>query len=379
MALPELKAVDLGGTPIAIRDTETDKPPLVLLHGLGGSSQTWAFQFRALAEDFRVIAWDMPGYGSSGGFERENPTVEHYAHALSAVLDTIGAFKAHIVGQSVAALIGASYAAKYPDQALSYTFFQGLTGLAGPPDEERKVQRKSRLETFRELGAERFAEEVPPRLEMVSQFAHGMTLNLRKNKHRALNATRGDKSPGIHHWVRLEVEYKPERDGRFRDTEGNDDTSRREVFVGQTTVVISGLASGTRYRFRMRLGCVESSSDDFSVVTWGAYSAESVHATRRETVVEKDATARGPGNNANETKQSAHSQPVPVSSRETVLAALAAAEEAERVAAELKAEKKRLERLAAMTEEERPAAASTLRPQSSYHASKIAISCTMHV
>ena len=159
MALPEPIAVGVGGTPIAIRDTETNKPALVLLHGLGGSSQTWAFQFRALADDFRVIAWDMPGYGPSGGFVRENPTVEHYAHALSAVLDTVGAFKAHIVGQSVAALIGASYAAEYPDQTLSYTFCQGLTGLAGLPDDERAKQRKTRLDTFREMGTERFAEE----------------------------------------------------------------------------------------------------------------------------------------------------------------------------------------------------------------------------
>ena len=177
MALPELKAVDLGGTPIAIRDTETDKPPLLLLHGLCGSSQTWAFQFRALADDFRVIAWDMPGYGGSGRFERENPTVEHYAHALSAVLDTIGATKAHVVGQSVAALIGAAYVAEYPDQAYSYTFCQGLTGLAGLPDNERSTQRKSRLETFREMGAERFAEERgrkilgPNTLPMVAELA----------------------------------------------------------------------------------------------------------------------------------------------------------------------------------------------------------------
>ena len=101
----------------------------------------------------------MPGYGASGGFVRENPTVEHYVHALSATLDAVGAFKAHIVGQSVAALIGASYAAEYPDQTLSYTFCQGLTGLAGLPHEERTKQRKTRLETFRELGSERFAEE----------------------------------------------------------------------------------------------------------------------------------------------------------------------------------------------------------------------------
>jgi 3-oxoadipate enol-lactonase len=163
MALPELMTVDIGGTPIAIRDTETGtpsgKPPLVLLHGLGGSSQTWAFQFRALAEDFRIIAWEMPGYGASGGFERNNPTVEHYAHTLSAALDTIGAVKAHIVGQSIGALIGASYSAEYPDQTLSYTFCQGLVGLAGLSDDDRAAQRRSRLDTIRELGAERFAEE----------------------------------------------------------------------------------------------------------------------------------------------------------------------------------------------------------------------------
>ena len=57
MALPELKTVDIGGTPISIRDTATtsddNKPVIVLLHGLAGSSQTWAFQFRTLSEYFR--------------------------------------------------------------------------------------------------------------------------------------------------------------------------------------------------------------------------------------------------------------------------------------------------------------------------------------
>lgn len=163
MALPELFTVDVGGTPIAIRDTATiddsGKPPLVLLHGLGGSSQTWAFQFRALADDYRIIAWDMPGYGGSGGFVRDNPTVEHYAHTLSVVLDSVGAFKAHVVGQSVAALIGAAYAVNYPDQVLSYTFCQGLAGLAGLADHDRAQQRKSRLDTLREMGPEQFAEE----------------------------------------------------------------------------------------------------------------------------------------------------------------------------------------------------------------------------
>ncbi len=181
MALPELMMVDVGGTPIAIRDTATiddsDKPALVLLHGLGGSSQTWAFQFRALSDHFRLIAWDMPGYGASGGFVRENPTAEHYAHTISAVLDTIGVFKSHILGQSLAALIGAAYAAEYPDQTLSYTFCQGLTGLAGLPDTERSKQRKKLLKELRNLGTEKFAEERgrnllgPDAMPMIAELA----------------------------------------------------------------------------------------------------------------------------------------------------------------------------------------------------------------
>ena len=73
---------------IAIRDTATiddnGKTPLVLLHGLGGSSQTWAFQFRALARISRIIAWDMPGYGASDGFVRENHrrTLSPYPYAV---------------------------------------------------------------------------------------------------------------------------------------------------------------------------------------------------------------------------------------------------------------------------------------------------------
>jgi pimeloyl-ACP methyl ester carboxylesterase len=159
MALPELMTVDVGGTPIAIRDTETDGPAVVLLHGLGGSSQTWAFQFRALAGDFRVIAWDMPGYGASGGFVRDNPTAEQYAYALDAVLDLLEVGKVHVVGQSVAALIGAAYAAEHVDRTASYVFCQGLAGLGGLPDADRAEQRKARLSAFRDLGPERFAEE----------------------------------------------------------------------------------------------------------------------------------------------------------------------------------------------------------------------------
>gem|GEM_PF-6795233 len=37
--------------------------PVIFLHGLGGARMAWGPQLRALADQFRCIAWDMPGYG----------------------------------------------------------------------------------------------------------------------------------------------------------------------------------------------------------------------------------------------------------------------------------------------------------------------------
>ncbi len=42
-----------------------DGPPLVILHGLFGSARNWTSIGKALADDYRVIAVDMPNHGSS--------------------------------------------------------------------------------------------------------------------------------------------------------------------------------------------------------------------------------------------------------------------------------------------------------------------------
>ena len=42
-------------------------PPLILLHGLGTSSETWGPTIRALVDRFTVIAPDLAGHGQSSG------------------------------------------------------------------------------------------------------------------------------------------------------------------------------------------------------------------------------------------------------------------------------------------------------------------------
>ena len=75
MAVPELSKIDIGnGATISYREAGSGTP-LVILHGLGGRSESWAPQYDGLADRWRVIGWDAPGYGGSSPFETDLPSV----------------------------------------------------------------------------------------------------------------------------------------------------------------------------------------------------------------------------------------------------------------------------------------------------------------
>ena len=73
-ALPEPRTVRADGAVVAVRDSGGSGPALALLHGLGGASESWVFQFGAFGAGYRVIAWDMPGYGLSGNLASRAPS-----------------------------------------------------------------------------------------------------------------------------------------------------------------------------------------------------------------------------------------------------------------------------------------------------------------
>ena len=166
MVLPDLQTLDIAGRNIAGRTIAWREagqgPALVLLHGIGGASASWEYQLTHFADRHRVIAWDMPGYGGSQGLAGDAPEVDDYVAALVALLDALGETKIHILGQSVAALIAARFAARHPDRTRSFIFAHGLTGLGGLPAAERDRAKAGRLEVFDALGPMRFAYEKGP-------------------------------------------------------------------------------------------------------------------------------------------------------------------------------------------------------------------------
>ncbi|MCZ7571126.1 MAG: acetoin dehydrogenase dihydrolipoyllysine-residue acetyltransferase subunit [Ardenticatenaceae bacterium] len=91
-----LHYVAAGG---AASGLKTSHLPVVLVHGLGGSTLLWQPNVTALATSHRVIALDLPGHGRSGKPPADY-SVEFFAGALAGFLEAMGLERAALVGHS---------------------------------------------------------------------------------------------------------------------------------------------------------------------------------------------------------------------------------------------------------------------------------------
>ncbi|MBI4809775.1 MAG: alpha/beta hydrolase [Nitrosomonadales bacterium] len=87
---------------------------VILIHGLGGSTEDWKNTLPALAKDFHVLAFDLPGFGKSDkGSQEYSPT--RYARLAHFLADRYFHDKTyHIVGHSMGGAIALRFAAQRP-------------------------------------------------------------------------------------------------------------------------------------------------------------------------------------------------------------------------------------------------------------------------
>ena len=109
---------DVDG-PIAWREAG-EGPVVVLLHGLGGSRTAWEPQLAALSASWRVVAWDLPGYGASAPLPGPLD-FDVLADAAVRLFDAAGTEAAHLVGLSFGGMIAQHTALRHPDRVRSLT------------------------------------------------------------------------------------------------------------------------------------------------------------------------------------------------------------------------------------------------------------------
>jgi pimeloyl-ACP methyl ester carboxylesterase len=90
-----------------------DGPPLLLIHGLGGSWPNWLENIPHLARSHRVIALDLPGFGDSPmpGWEI---TIQSYGALVNAFCAALGIGPVPLVGNSMGGFIAAEVTVSEP-------------------------------------------------------------------------------------------------------------------------------------------------------------------------------------------------------------------------------------------------------------------------
>jgi pimeloyl-ACP methyl ester carboxylesterase len=151
----------VNGERTRIRDSGGTGPALVLVHGLANSIKIWDRVADRLAREFRVIAFDLPGFG-----EASRPDAAYdgpfFADQLCAVFDTLGLPRAHLVGSS----LGASVIVHFSDRRLDRI---DRVVLAAPGGFGRRTHPLMRLPALPLIGA---------RLGRPTPFNNALTLRL---------------------------------------------------------------------------------------------------------------------------------------------------------------------------------------------------------
>jgi len=101
-------------------------PPVVLIHGLRGSSYDFEVSISAaLARRFHVVAFDRPGHGYSDPLPDDVHSLAAEAAQLHAAVRKLGLGRPLLVAYSLGAAVAMAYAATYPDDVAGVVTISG--------------------------------------------------------------------------------------------------------------------------------------------------------------------------------------------------------------------------------------------------------------
>ncbi|UCE22347.1 MAG: alpha/beta fold hydrolase [Candidatus Aminicenantes bacterium] len=90
-------------------------PPLVLLHGMGGSLEWWEYNLDSFSRKFQTIAFDFPGFGfsSKSGMDFREDAASNF---MVSFLDAFQLPKASLIGNSMGGFFALLTAANQPER-----------------------------------------------------------------------------------------------------------------------------------------------------------------------------------------------------------------------------------------------------------------------
>lgn len=152
-----MPAIDRDGVAIYYEShgpADKAAPAILLSHGYGATCRMWDGQIAALADRYRVIAWDMRGHGQSG----DPADRALYSQALTvadmaAVLDVCGEKRAVIGGLSLGGVMSLAFHLVHPERVRTLMLFDTGPGFRNPEARQQwNVRAEARASVLDEKG-----------------------------------------------------------------------------------------------------------------------------------------------------------------------------------------------------------------------------------
>jgi pimeloyl-ACP methyl ester carboxylesterase len=110
-----LHSVDVACTSVNYVDIGSGDagPPVLFVHGLGGAWQNWLENIPRVAQERRVFALDLPGFGRSE-MPRDEISISGYGRCVDEFCARVGLDEVVLVGNSMGGFVAAETAIQFP-------------------------------------------------------------------------------------------------------------------------------------------------------------------------------------------------------------------------------------------------------------------------
>lgn len=145
---PHMETVFIDGIECLVAEpsehnTPADIETIVCLHGIGGDDQSFLPQLNSLSRQYRVVAWNMPGYKQSTPLT--NMTFPALAQGLASVAEHCSHGKVHVLGQSIGGMIAQEFALTNSQQVSTLILVATTSAFGGRDDSFKTEFLKARL------------------------------------------------------------------------------------------------------------------------------------------------------------------------------------------------------------------------------------------
>ena len=132
-AYPTSSFISIDGINVHFRDVGKGDA-ILLIHGTGASLHTWEKWINILSTDYRVISFDLPGFGLTGPDPNHNYQISRYTAILDSLMVKLKVDSFHIAGNSLGGLVAWHYTTQFPQKILTLN----LIDAAGLPQPGKK-------------------------------------------------------------------------------------------------------------------------------------------------------------------------------------------------------------------------------------------------